>query len=617
MAPPKLITRLLALGVTLASCSAPVGVKRAGFDAVYAQTDGDVLSTQTPSAFSVAVLRRYALQDHFEEDPEGALLKLHDVAVAGPDRDVLCALAELSYAAGDDLRDGRALFLSAACYAWCYLFDAPTAGGPDPFDPRFLLTADVYGRALARAFLDDDDDAFLPTDGSRELLRGSVTVTVDRSELSLDRDVFDVLLPAGDFEVRGIANRHRQTGIGAPLIAVRREADESLTIRERIGRPKSAALTAVLRCEGGLAALDAGRSTARLVLLDALETTAIQVGGATVPLETDVSAALGYALQRSGLFDLELSSFFGGEDVEDYSGLYAMRTYRPDKIPVVFIHGTSSSLARWADMFNDLYADDLLRRRYQFWFFTYLSGRPVPLSANVLRDSLYDARERFDPERDDPAFDQMILIGHSQGGLLARMVVVDDERETLWNALFSKPFQEIQGEPETLAALHEAFFSPPVPFVRRAIYIATPHRGSFQADAWFGRLARSLITLPRRALTITTDLVTMNRDALRDYTDSDIPTSLDGMRTSNPFLLTLSGLPAGAGVRQNSIIAIDGDAEPPAGDDGVVEYTSASIDGVESQNLVRSFHSCQANPLTIGEVRRILRAHLAEYDASR
>ena len=43
--------------------------------------------------------------------------------------------------------------------------------------------------------------------------------------------------------------------------------------------------------------------------------------------------------------------------------------------------------------------------------------------------------------------------------------------------------------------------------------------------------------------------------------------------------------------------------------DGVVEYDSAHIDGVESELVVRSGHSTQGKPETIAEVRRILRLH--------
>jgi len=49
---------------------------------------------------------------------------------------------------------------------------------------------------------------------------------------------------------------------------------------------------------------------------------------------------------------------------------------------------------------------------------------------------------------------------------------------------------------------------------------------------------------------------------------------------------------------------------PPAeGGDGVVKYSSAHIDGVESEKIVHSAHSMQGNPETIQEVKRILVEH--------
>ena len=89
-----------------------------------------------------------------------------------------------------------------------------------------------------------------------------------------------------------------------------------------------------------------------------------------------------------------------------------------------------------------------------------------------------------------------------------------------------------------------------------------------------------------------------------------IPSSLNGMATDNPFMLALADIPVAPGIKANSIIAIQGDDEPPAGADGVVKYTSAHVDYAESEFIVRSGHSCQGNPLTIEEVRRILLENL-------
>ncbi len=60
--------------------------------------------------------------------------------------------------------------------------------------------------------------------------------------------------------------------------------------------------------------------------------------------------------------------------------------------PVVFVHGTASSPARWAEMANELLGDPAIASHHQFWFFIYNSGNPLVLSAMRLRESLIAAR---------------------------------------------------------------------------------------------------------------------------------------------------------------------------------------------------------------------------------
>src|SRR4029450_285990 len=92
--------------------------------------------------------------------------------------------------------------------------------------------------------------------------------------------------------------------------------------------------------------------------------------------------------------------------------LVSATPYRPGLIPVVFVHGTASSIVRWMEMYNRLAADPELRSRFQFWFFQYDSGNPIALSSLRLREAVTTAVARLDPDGRDPALRQMILIGH-------------------------------------------------------------------------------------------------------------------------------------------------------------------------------------------------------------
>jgi hypothetical protein len=149
-----------------------------------------------------------------------------------------------------------------------------------------------------------------------------------------------------------------------------------------------------------------------------------------------------------------------------------------------------------------------------------------------------------------------------------------------------------------------------LPFVKRVIFISTPHRGSYLAGSLARRMARRFVTLPAKMVKRTTDIagITERLDLPKELRGT--PTSLDSMSTKNPVLLALADIPLAPGIKGHSIIAVDGEGDFKLGRDGLVTYESAHQSYAESEFIVRSFHSCQDKPPTIEEVRRILHEHL-------
>src|SRR4029434_1224335 len=88
-------------------------------------------------------------------------------------------------------------------------------------------------------------------------------------------------------------------------------------------------------------------------------------------------------------------------------------------------------------------ADPEIRRRYQFWFFAYDSSNPIAYSALELRRLLTTALAQLDPGGAEPALARMVLIGHSQGGLLAKMLSVDTG-DKLWDRISKVPLLELR-----------------------------------------------------------------------------------------------------------------------------------------------------------------------------
>jgi hypothetical protein len=146
--------------------------------------------------------------------------------------------------------------------------------------------------------------------------------------------------------------------------------------------------------------------------------------------------------------------------------------------------------------------------------------------------------------------------------------------------------------------------------VKRVIFIATPHGGSKLAGPRLARLISKIVKEPADIVQGLGETIARNQDAIALRSLSDIPSSVENMSPSNPFLVTLHSIPVAEGVPAHSIIAVKGDGPIEEGNDGVVTYDSAHIEGVESELVVRSEHSVQGNPATIREVRRILLEHL-------
>jgi len=278
---------------------------------------------------------------------------------------------------------------------------------------------------------------------------------------------------------------------------------------------------------------------------------------------------------------------------------------------VVFIHGTAASPARWADMINELQNDPVLHGHIQFWLFTYNTSNPILLSASELRESLRQTIEEVDPDGQDPALHNLVLVGHSQGGLLTRLMVTDSGTR-FWDAAVKVPLAQLEAKPATRALLEKTMFFTPLPCVKRVVFIATPHQGSFQVSSLVLNLVRRLITLPATVVGGLNELAQNNPNAFSLTTFGGMPNAVGNMRPGNRFVRTLSASPLAPGVIAHSIIAVRGEGPFTSGNDGVVAYKSAHLEGVASEQVVRSSHSTQSEPATIQEVRRILREHVVE-----
>ncbi len=593
--------------IVLPGCLTPVGVEKVSARRAYERLNESALNSSHCSAATMRVLNRHGLEEPYEKNPDTTLAKLQTIACTDDRRDLLYALAELNYQNADRQRRSvkpgvsrlaRDSYFASAVYAYLYLFGDERDSLPDPFDDRVHVATGLYNWGLTQGLIVNSDALVDLAPGPRQTPPGVMEVQFTQPNLSWKPDMIKQYYAANEFLVRGLSTRNRDSGLGAPLIA----------LTDKIGRFKEvrrAPGTVFLRVSGNVRDWSAGKLSATLELYAAFDTPELTVNGKSVPLQTDTTAPLALGLNDSPIWSLGLGQFFSSSP-EFKTGIRLMQPYEPGRIPVVFVHGTASSPVWWAEMWNTLRADPVLRKRYQYWMFNYATGNPITYSALRLRDELMTQVKILDPEGKDAALQHMVVIGHSQGGLLAKLTATDTG-DKLWKLSFKTNIDELKIDVSTRELLRSNFFFKPLPCVSRVIFISTPHRGSYVNTSFVQRFLNRFMKFPKELMSASANLLKSNDTTeLPPGLRRGVPSSLNGMSVDNPFMLTLADIPVAPSVKANSIIAIKGDDQPPNGADGVVQYKSAHVDYTESEFIVRSGHSCQGNPLTIEEVRRIL-----------
>ncbi len=121
---------------------------------------------------------------------------------------------------------------------------------------------------------------------------------------------------------------------------------------------------------------------------------------------------------------------------------------------------------------------------------------------------------------------------------------------------------------------------------------------------------RIIANVVRKLVGLPFALTGVAADIARNPGDRDgaliVPSAVDNMSPRHPFIRALQAIPVAPlhhGPLDHHRRGNEGAVEE--GNDGVVEYRSAHIGGVESELVVQpSSHSTQGNPRTIEEVRR-------------
>jgi pimeloyl-ACP methyl ester carboxylesterase len=222
-------------------------------------------------------------------------------------------------------------------------------------------------------------------------------------------------------------------------------------------------------------------------------------------------------------------------------------------------------------------------------------------------------RQTLDPSGQTPALDQLVLVGHSMGGLVSRLQTYESG-QAYWRLLSDHPFEELQGDEAARERLARTVFFQPNPSVRRVITIGTPHRGSEFANDYTRWLGRKLITLPEVMVRLSQKLVRENPGVFKNTDLLTINTSIDSLASDSPVLPVMLESPHAPWTRYHNIVGLVSDegfvGRRAADGDGIVSFQSAHLQDVDSEIVVDADHvNVHLHPKAILEVRRVLLEH--------
>jgi PGAP1-like protein. len=400
--------------------------------------------------------------------------------------------------------------------------------------------------------------------------------------------------PADEFDVGGkyVNERTTRGGIGAAIVAVERE--ESKNARGK------AAPSRIFRTVSATAQFQGRRCV--LEFYDPLDQETVSLYGRTVPLAADFTVPLAVMLQETDPARHELSRVLNPEKYAHTARIERLQPFNPNKTVVLVIHGLKDSQATWTPMINKLHGDPVIRKHYQFWFYSYPTGYPFPYSAAILREELDEVERQF------PHLKPMVVIGHSMGGCISRLLLTDSGNQ-LWMKIFGRPPSEVPLSPKASEYFRQELFFRHRPEIGRVIFIAAPLRGSNMATGWIGRLATLIIREPTLSSQASQEMLRVTNAREEELKPKRRANSVDSLSPKSRFLNAVNTIPMTPGVPYHTIIGDRGRGDSPNSSDGVVPYWSSHMDRAQSEDIVPSDHSAHQNPQAIEDVLHILKAH--------
>ena len=264
-------------------------------------------------------------------------------------------------------------------------------------------------------------------------------------------------------------------------------------------------LTGLIKPDGD-SVLDAlGSRKLDIHLYNPYQTESVNILNNDYPLAANFSAGYGLWLSENQLDGVGYLNLITRQPDAQLPKLFMLEPYDPDKRVLIMLHGLASSPATWVNLTNDILNDDKLRDNYQVWQIFYPTNLPILENRYQIQQLINSTYQQTDPNGQNRASQNSVIISHSMGAIIARMMLSDenlvDDLDKLndKDILSSNEKQQIRNALKTSFGedeLKERFELQALPQVDTAVFLSAPFRGTDYADRWFTRALRRIVYLP-------------------------------------------------------------------------------------------------------------------------
>jgi len=410
---------------------------------------------------------------------------------------------------------------------------------------------------------------------------------------SIDPNVFDYVIRSSAVIRKNWNNNWNEyKGKGTPLIFLRKDQGDRFLMNAGEVMPVTAHI-------------EKNDTEFKIKIFDTLDPK-----NSSEEIARDYTAPINYLTRRAKLIP-KITAIVKTNQYMDGIGLHRMNPFDPNKIPVILIHGFKSNPTTWVNLINQLQSDPKVRNRFQFWTFSYPTGIPILYSTMRLRNELNAMRKYYDPDENNKNLSNIVLVGHSMGGIIARLLSSTSSKEySKWPPVGSNSFK-IPIKSNELAKKMFRFKSQD--YITRSIFIATPHRGTKLASSGIAKMLSSVIQVPFELQETFINSLSLNPDiSFNDQQFISRMKSINNLRPESNFIKYMQSSSIDPRIKTHSIIGIGKLGwwkKLESRNDFVVSYESAHLINSDSELTIAAWHDLNTDSETISEVGRILKSH--------